>query len=186
MDPDRVVLIGESLGGYFAPRAAAFEHRLAALIADPGNPDPGAIALSRLPIRLRTLERLPARVRDVLFAAASRDPMAAWVLRRGMWTHGADSPLAYLRAVVAYRMGAKAAQITCPTLVCWAEDDSLGARARQLFDALTCRKAFVEFHSAEGAGDHCESGARSLFDQRVFDWPDTVLAEVGASTPVNT
>ncbi|MFL0198158.1 alpha/beta hydrolase family protein [Clostridium sp. WILCCON 0269] len=31
VDPDKIVLMGVSLGGYLAPRAAAYEHRLARL-----------------------------------------------------------------------------------------------------------------------------------------------------------
>ncbi len=36
VDPERLALMGMSQGGYFAPRAAAFEHRLHALIAYDG------------------------------------------------------------------------------------------------------------------------------------------------------
>ena len=36
IDPQRIVLVGKSLGGLLAPRAAAFEHRLAACIAVDG------------------------------------------------------------------------------------------------------------------------------------------------------
>ena len=36
VDPTRLALWGISQGGYWAPRALAFEHRLAAGIADPG------------------------------------------------------------------------------------------------------------------------------------------------------
>ncbi|MCK9910570.1 alpha/beta fold hydrolase, partial [Microbacteriaceae bacterium K1510] len=36
VDPKRIALMGISLGGYLAPRAAAFEHRLAACIANDG------------------------------------------------------------------------------------------------------------------------------------------------------
>ena len=36
IDPKRIILIGKSLGGMLAPRAAAFEHRLAACIAVDG------------------------------------------------------------------------------------------------------------------------------------------------------
>jgi hypothetical protein len=32
-----------------------------------------------------------------------------------------------------------------------------------------CPKALLRFTAAEGAGDHCEMGNRSLLDQRVFD-----------------
>jgi hypothetical protein len=47
--------------------------------------------------------------------------------------------------------------------------------ARQLHDRLTCEKRFMSFTAGEGAGAHCEVGARSLFNQRVFDWLDSVL-----------
>ena len=47
--------------------------------------------------------------------------------------------------------------------------------ARRLFDALTCEKEFVSFTAAEGAGAHCESGARAVFNQRALDWLDRVL-----------
>jgi hypothetical protein len=36
VDPKKIVLWGQSLGGYLAPRAAAFEHRLAGCIANGG------------------------------------------------------------------------------------------------------------------------------------------------------
>jgi hypothetical protein len=38
-----LVLIGRSFAGYLAPRAASFEHRLAALVCDPAQPDLGAL-----------------------------------------------------------------------------------------------------------------------------------------------
>jgi dipeptidyl aminopeptidase/acylaminoacyl peptidase len=37
VDPDRIALMGISLGGYLAPRAASAEPRIAACIADPGE-----------------------------------------------------------------------------------------------------------------------------------------------------
>jgi hypothetical protein len=39
----------------------------------------------------------------------------------------------------------------------------------------TCDKTFSTFTAKEGAGEHCEVGARSLFNQRAFDWLDGVL-----------
>ena len=36
VDPQRIALVGYSMGGYLAPRAAAFEDRIAACIADDG------------------------------------------------------------------------------------------------------------------------------------------------------
>jgi hypothetical protein len=37
VDPKGLVLLGRSFAGYLAPRAASFEHRLAALVCDPGQ-----------------------------------------------------------------------------------------------------------------------------------------------------
>jgi len=42
IDAERVALIGRSFAGYLAPRGAAFEHRIAALVCDPAQPDMGA------------------------------------------------------------------------------------------------------------------------------------------------
>ena len=50
VDAGRVVLAGWSFGGYLAPRAAAFEPRLAALVADPGQWDLRETMLARLPL----------------------------------------------------------------------------------------------------------------------------------------
>ena len=51
VDPDRIALIGLSLGAQLAPRAASAEPRLAALIADCGAYDLHEAFLSRLPAR---------------------------------------------------------------------------------------------------------------------------------------
>ena len=56
--------------------------------------------------------------------------------------------------------------------------DDVGVTARKLHDALTCRKAFVKFKAAAGAGDHCEVGARAVFHRRAFDWLDGVLGHL--------
>ncbi len=41
---------------------------------------------------------------------------------------------------------------------------------------LTCDKDYIRFTAAEGTGGHCESGARSLVHERVFDWLDHQLS----------
>jgi len=69
-----------------------------------------------------------------------------------------------------------AERITCPTFVCNAEADAISASAPKLAAALRCPHEFRTFTAAEGAGDHCEAGARTLFHARAFDWLDGVLA----------
>ena len=66
--------------------------------------------------------------------------------------------------------------ISCPMFVCNAEGDDMSASAPHLVDALTVEKEYVRFTAAEGAGDHCEAGARTLYHARSFGWLDRMLA----------
>jgi alpha-beta hydrolase superfamily lysophospholipase len=177
--PERIALIGLSLGAHLAPRAASGEHRVAACVADCGGFDLFEDALGRMPAALaRGLRdrRVWARVvmRGVL-AMLARKPTAGWALRRGMLVHGARSPLAYIESLRAFSLAGRAGQISCPTWVCNAEEDDIGASAPQLVAALTCNKTFVRFTTAEGAGDHCEQAARTLYHARSFGWLDELL-----------
>ena len=52
------------------------------------------------------------------------------------------------------------------------ENDRASTNARELFDALTCRKTFVEFTAADGADQHCEQLNRSLANRVILDWLD--------------
>lgn len=182
VDPDRIVLMGLSFGGYLAPRAATKEHRLAACVSDCGPYDlfdttarrmPGFLARQLPdgnPMVLRLLDRLLARV--------LRQPTAGWALRRNLMVHGLDTPRDYFAIAPEYSLKGLEGQITCPTFVCSAEADDLSIDAPELYAALTCPKAYVRFRSADGAGDHCEGLGRLLFHQQVFDWLAGVLQEL--------
>jgi pimeloyl-ACP methyl ester carboxylesterase len=179
VDHDRLALIGLSFGGYLAPRAATAEHRLAACISDCGPYDLFDTSASRLPAPLArqfpsgnpTLLRLLARILGIVI----KKPTAGWALRRNLMVHGLTDPLEFFRMAPAYSLKGIEAQITCPTLICAAQGDDLSSRAQLLFDRLTCEKTFIEFHAAAGAGQHCESGARTQFHQIAFDWLDKTL-----------
>jgi alpha-beta hydrolase superfamily lysophospholipase len=177
--PERIALIGLSLGAHLAPRAASGEHRVAACVADCGGFDLFEDALRRMPAPLARGLRdrsVWARVliRGVL-AVLARKPTAGWALRRGMLVHGARSPLAYIESLRAFSLAGRAEQISCPMWVCNAEEDDVGASAPQLVEALACETTFVQFTTAEGAGDHCEQGARMLYHARSFGWLDQQL-----------
>ncbi len=62
-DPDRVVVIGVSQGGYWVPIALAFEHRLAAAAVDPGVVDVCSSWLRPLPDAMRKPLREGERAR---------------------------------------------------------------------------------------------------------------------------
>jgi dipeptidyl aminopeptidase/acylaminoacyl peptidase len=125
VDPFRIALLGVSMGGYLAARAAAFEHRLAACIAVDG-----------------------------------------------IYDLSAETPRAFLASNLDYTLGGGVAEkISCPTLICEAEEDIFfKGQPEQVYDHLTCAKTLMRFSSAEGAGAHCHSGAQRLAFGRIFDW----------------
>ena len=181
VDATRLALMGISFGGYLAPRAASCEARLAALIADPGELSLFDEMKGRLPgFIAKALEENRAGFAMSLFRFILNRRMkhttAGWGIRRGMWVHGVATPLDYMMLTRDYHSHGRAAQIHCPTLVTHAENDDIGATARALFEALPPgNKQFLEFAAGDGAGEHCEVGARLLFNQRAFDWLDATL-----------
>ncbi|MFI9329321.1 alpha/beta hydrolase family protein [Kitasatospora sp. NPDC052868] len=58
VDNSRIALLGISMGGVLAPRAAAFEHRLAALVAVDGLYDLGETSVRSIPGTREEAERL--------------------------------------------------------------------------------------------------------------------------------
>ena len=183
VDPRRIALHGISFGGYLAPRAAAFDRRIAACIADDGVYDYGAAQLSGIPEALRpqvkaalslpSAPQLDARLEQMMKSSS----VARWAFTHGMYATGTSTPRAYLAAAQAYHLrDGIAEQIKCPTLVCETEKDLFfSGQAQQLFDHLNCPKTLLRFTDAEGAGAHCEVGASRLAFARMYDWLDETL-----------
>jgi hypothetical protein len=71
---------------------------------------------------------------------------------------------------------AEVAAIACPVLVTAAHNDMASSNAKELYEAITAPKAFLEFTDADGAGMHCEILNRSMANRRILDWLDDTLA----------
>ncbi|HEX5497879.1 MAG TPA: alpha/beta fold hydrolase, partial [Thermomicrobiales bacterium] len=186
IDPAKIALSGWSLGGFLAPRGAAFEHRIAALIADPGLWDMRDAVVRQLPLTDAQKAAFPnidpalLDPMEVWLKSPEAPPMLHWsLIQRGFWVNGVDSVFALFVDLSRYELSPVAKNIACPTFISQAEDDPLAAFAPQLYAAITQPKVLVPFTAAEGAGMHCEAMARTLYDQRMFDWLDETLG-VGA------
>jgi pimeloyl-ACP methyl ester carboxylesterase len=179
VDGKRVVLAGWSFGGFLAPRAAAFEHRIAALIADPGQWDQAdnLLAMGVPGEVLANIENIdPALFTPFEEKLRSADPMTQWRIRqRGFWAHGVNTLYELIREMVRFEITSVVQNIQCPTLVTQSEGDPVSRGAPKLYEALRCPKMLVAFTAAEGSGGHCEALARTLYHQRVFDWLDETL-----------
>jgi pimeloyl-ACP methyl ester carboxylesterase len=182
IDAEKIALAGWSFGGWLAPRAACFEHRIAALVADPGQYDEKAALLARLPLTEEQKAAFPnidpSALDDMQAFLESPDapPMLRWsLLQRGFWVHGVDSLFAYAVEFAKYEISPYVKQITTPTFITQAEDDPVAAFAPQLYEAIEAPKVLEVFKSQDGAGMHCEVMARTLYHQKLFAWLNRTL-----------
>ena len=173
VDTERIVLVGRSFGGVIAPRGAAGEHRLAALIVDPGQFDMGPPLLARLgPLA----DHVHDPAADPAFQQLLDRPGMKALFAPRMTTHGVTTVRAYCDGMLRYTNADTANQITCPTFVTDNEADVVSTgQGKMLYDHLTCTKQFRLFTKAEDAEGHCEGMAPTVFWDAAYDWLGTAL-----------
>jgi dienelactone hydrolase len=180
VDADRIALYGISQAGYWVPRAVAFEHRIAAAVADPGVVDVSTSWIEHLPKEMvKMLADSDRTTFDqwMSLGESSETPAQKQVLAWRGKPYGINDPYDLFKAVEGYALGDLTKQITTPLLVTDPEGEQFWpGQSEQLYAALPGPKALVKFTAAEGADRHCEPMARSLLEQRVFDWLDETLA----------
>ena len=173
VDARRIVLIGRSFGGLLAPRGAAGEPRLAALIVDPGQYDMTSGMAARLGKLWQYVDDPAAKVQ---FDALLEIPALRTLLVPRMVTNGVADPQAYFQDMRRYTNTELAPSIRCASFVTDNETDLVSTgQGQQLYDAMTCAKTFRRFTRTEGAEGHCEGMAPIVFWTAAFDWLDTTV-----------
>ncbi|HEY6535133.1 MAG TPA: alpha/beta hydrolase [Candidatus Nitrosocosmicus sp.] len=179
IDPKRIVLMGISMGGYLAARAAAFEPRISATILYNGVFDGYDAIKSGFPTSLLDeIERGNSEfVNTELTNLMESDSNVKFNMKHGMWTTGTSSP--YELIIGAKELSSKdiLKNIKSPTLVLEGEkDDSFPGQPKKVFEGLVSLppslKKYIIFTREEGAEEHCQSGAPAITNQRIFDWLD--------------
>jgi dienelactone hydrolase len=195
VDPQRIILNGSSLGGELVIRAAAFEHRLAAVISDPGF----------LSLWLTWQTKFPPIAALFASGASKHEINAIWqdkivpiLGETGRYEVAKTSEgygTQYLRAARAGRVFTDmydlattlmkftvadvAHQVTAPTLVTAYQGDTVvipaAEQGPELYRLLRCDKQFHQFTAAEGAQFHCAPMAPQTRNQVVYDWLDAVV-----------
>lgn len=182
IDPETIILQGWSLGGFLAARAACFEHRIAALVVDPGEWDQRGPVLNLLPLTEEQKDAFPDIDPTLLDEADAwiRSPAAPVMLRwgvvnRAFWVNHVDSLYSFAVDMMRYEISPFVQNIACPTFISFPEEDPAAVNAPKVFDAITAPKTLAHFSNAEGAGMHTETQARSLFHQRMYAWLGGVI-----------
>ncbi|MBO0807592.1 MAG: hypothetical protein J2P32_04725 [Actinobacteria bacterium] len=190
VDPEKIGLLGVSQGGYWVPRAAAFEHRIAAAVADPGVTDVSSTILRHLPGHLiKLLDAGEQRKFDqdlatgLKFSASTRALLAF-----RMRPYRTGSPYEFFAAAREYVLPDQViAQIRCPVLVTDPEHEQFWpGQSRQLYDKLPGEKALISFTEAEGADRHCEPAGLAIRGERIFGWLDQHVPATEPSISVTT
>jgi dienelactone hydrolase len=190
VDPGRIVLNGSSLGGLLVIRAAAFEHRLAAVVADPGflslwltwqtkfPPIASLFASGASKQEINTVWREkivpalgPAGRYEVAKTSEGYGSQFLRAARAGqVFTDMYDLGTTLMKFTVAD----VASQVTAPALVTAYQDDTLvvpaSKQGTEVFKLLGGPKQFHQFTAAEGAQFHCAPMAPQTRNQVVYDW----------------
>lgn len=191
VDPRRIALTGLSMGGNLVARAAAFEHRIAALVCEPGVYSPwlGFPAPIRQIITTnkdttnatwqRAIINNPQVPAEQKFFLAKRfEPFGANVIdavRQGQLPADIWTP-----SQILLQMDITpdiAAQITCPTLVLDYDGEQFyPGQPQELFNLLTTTdKQLVTLRAADGAQLHCSPMAPRVHNELVFSWLDSKI-----------
>lgn len=181
INKEKIALMGRSFGGYLAPRAAAFEKRIKACIANGGIFDLSSLFYKNFPKELLLLlEKDPKTFNQIISKEINKSVFSRWAFGNGMWRFAAKDPAEFMREIKKYNLRDIAQKITCPTLIVdsEAEQKVLVGQAKQLYDALECPKTFLLFTREETAQAHCQMGANLISTEKIFNWLDKTLAHI--------
>lgn len=187
VDERRIALTGLSMGGDLAPRAAAFERRIAALAAMPGVLSPWL----GFPAELRSIvtpdkaetnriwneEVVPGLSPEEAGAIKKRvEPFsipAMLAARQGRIFTDFWTPAQRIMALDITRV---VGRITCPTLVLDYDDEQFyPGQPRAFYDLLRAPKQYELLTAATGAQLHCSPMAPQQHCEVVFDWLEDTL-----------
>jgi len=177
VDRSRIAIIGWSFAGELVARAAAFEHRLAAVCLDPGFVD--YIRAWHLPPELAALVRAGRRVevnQEFSGYLQQASPQARFTIAKRGEIFGKLDYYDLIRTIERYTCAAYAGRITAPTLVTGAElEQAFPGQAQEVYDLIKAPKQLVTFTAAEGAQFHDSPMAPQRRNAVIFDWLDETL-----------
>ncbi len=185
---DQAILIGVSLGGMLAPRAAAFEKRISNVVAWSVFPNFFHVCVSDMPSGLRSFFEFLLKtnqkriVNSIMYGQMKKDPFMQWVFEHGMYAYGADSPYGYLKKLNDFQMLDVADRITQDVLILHGKKDHFidWQLYKEEIDSLIHARSITlrVFTEQEQASNHCQCGNTKLALDTIISWLDTVRSPV--------
>ena len=172
----KTVLIGMSMGGYLAPRAAAFDQRIDGVVAFDVLFDFGAIARQSVPALAFWLHahHADAALNALIAARARLSPGFAWSLGNSQWVLGTASPMETIDVLGRYTLAQVAGHIRADVLILAGADDHFipAQQSTDFVRALTAARSVrqIVYDRTSGGAEHCQMGAQSLWHADFFDW----------------
>jgi len=161
IDAKRIGVMAISLGGYYAPRAAAFEQRYACCLAWGAQWDYQKIWRERF-------ERL----------ARADTPSLSVAAQHILWVLNARSQDDALKKLEPFKLDGVVQKITCPFLMLHGEGDEQIplSEAKKCFDAVGSKQKTMKIFSRdEGGYHHCQIDNQSICSANMWDWLEVVL-----------
>ncbi len=174
--PHKMVLVGMSLGGYLASRAAAFDERFDGLVTYDVWFDWGATGLRYVPASAFWLRDhgFGAVVEMVARVKAALSPGFAWASTNGMWTLGTKHPLDTITEMQKFTLAGVAQRIKSDVLILAGTEDHFVPfdQVATFEKALTAARSVTTkiYDRASGGAEHCQIGAQALWHADFFDW----------------
>jgi pimeloyl-ACP methyl ester carboxylesterase len=179
VDTSRLVLLGNSFGGYLAARAAAFEPRLSAVILDGGVYDFYAGIVNQVPPSFITGFECGNKSAFDAFAFAmlsnsSESSSLRWGLAQGLWSFNIASPFDFLKAAQQYTVKDFISRISVPVWIANAEYDQFyPGQPKMVANALGANATLHNFTGV--AGYHTQTGAYQELARIMFSWLNKTL-----------
>ncbi len=179
-----VTIIGASLGGYLAPRAAAFEKRITKVVGWSIFPDFFDILLADDPEPVRKLMDIAFRkgfagiFNGFYKKMMEKSELIKWNLMHGMYAYDAPDPVGYVKKVREFTLKGVADRITQDVLIIGGRDDHMimPKMFHEEYDMLTNVRslAFYLYTNQDDAGSHCNMGNMKLALDSMIGWIDQI------------
>jgi alpha-beta hydrolase superfamily lysophospholipase len=172
----KIVLVGMSMGGYLAPRAAAFDNRIDGVVAFDVFFDFGAISSRSVPPVTFWFGRhgLGFVLNAIAKIKSAFSPSLRWALQNSRWVMGTSGLFETAEVLRAYTLQDVAKRITSDVLILAGEDDHFVPveQVKQFEDRLTRARSVtsVIYDRESGGAEHCQLGAITLWHAAFFDW----------------